>query len=107
MDDLLRSGEAPVGLLHQATRVWRSSLPSHATTHHYGVSYLAPTPTTWAQQQMGLDIVKALSRMCLTGMKMASDHSYKPGNINRRRRNATPAGPARWPPPAINSPPNP
>ena len=85
MDSIICGRGAPVGFLHQATRTWRNNLPPKTHTRNYGGSYLAPTPTVWAEQQLGLGITKALARMCLTGMKMASDHSFKPNKIPKRR----------------------
>ena len=117
MDSLLCEGGAPVGLLDQATHTWRDSLPANSRVHHYGGSYLAPTPSTWATQQIGLGIVRSLAQMCLTGMKMALDHSYKPSGAGRRRprRNTSPAQPSAdtprappvAPPPAARAPPAP
>ena len=85
MDSIICGGGAPVGFLHQATRTWRDNLPPKTRTRHYGGSYLSPTPAVWAEQQLGLGITKSLAQMCLTGMKMATDHSFKPNKIPKRR----------------------
>ena len=114
MDSIICGRGAPVGFLHQATRTWRDNLPPKTRTHNYGGSYLAPTPTAWAEQQLGLGITKALARMCLTGMKMASDHSFKPNKIPKRRHKGTarprpnqPTNPAPLTPHTPNRPPTP
>ena len=77
MNKLATSKKTPSGILKTANKIWQNTNPNS----WYGYSYMAPDPSTWAQQQIGLGITNAL----VHHIQRAITDIRKPSASSRRK----------------------
>ena len=77
--ELARSKKVPRGILPRANAVWRRECPDE----FYGYSYKAIDPTTWAEQQLGLVMSRAISNQILRAHKRVKAKPNKAGSTSK------------------------
>ena len=74
--ELARSNKLPRGVLPRANAIWRRECPDE----FYGYSYKAMDPTTWAEQQLGLVMSRAISNQIIRAHKQVKAQPLKAGS---------------------------